>query len=133
MPIKKEKKILKDVKLLLVEDDDFLAQILQTKLTDDGGALTVCANATEALRSIEQSTPDLVITDLMLPGVSGEELIDKITSDERFKTVPIVVFSNKNNPAEIKSLLAKGIVGYHVKSETSLKDIPKIIQKALEK
>jgi CheY-like chemotaxis protein len=136
MPVKKPKKAikaLKNIKVMLVEDDDFLSDILYAKLTDDGGSLAVFANAMEALRSIEKNAPDIIITDLMLPGMSGEELVENVVSNERLKEIPIIVFSNKSNPVEIKELLAKGVAEYHVKAETSLKDIPKIIQRVLEK
>ena len=120
-----------NIKLLVVEDDDFLSEILRNKLSDDGGILSVYASATEALRSLEQAIPDAIITDLMLPGMSGEEFVEKVKSDNRFKAVPVIVFSNKSNPDEIKELLAKGVAEYHVKSQTSLKDIPGIIERVL--
>ncbi len=131
MTARKKTKSLKGTKLLLVEDDDFLAEILRTKLSDDGGSLTLCTTGTEALNSIEQQIPDVIITDLMLPGMSGEELIGRIKENAKYSNIPLVVFSNKNDPAEIKKLLAIGVSEYHVKAQTSLKDIPKIIERAL--
>ncbi len=131
MKARKKQKSLKGIKVLLVEDDDFLSEILRTKLSDDGGILSVYTSAQEALRAIEQNAPDVVVSDLMLPGMSGEELVDKIKSSQSLKNIPIIIFSNKSNPDEIKTLLAKGVAQYHVKSQTSLKDIPEIIMSVL--
>jgi CheY-like chemotaxis protein len=131
MPVKKPRKTLKGIKVLLIEDDDFLSEILSSKLSDDGGTLLVCVSALEALRTLEQSVPDVIITDLMLPGMSGEELVEKIKLDNRFKDVPIVVFSNKNDSEGMKELLAKGVAEYHIKAQTSLADIPDIIRRVL--
>lgn len=132
MTTKKTRKTLKNIKLLLVEDDDFLSSILEIKLSDDGGVLSVFTNATSALRSLEQTIPDVIITDLMLPGMSGEEFVETLKSNDRYKDIPLVVFSNKSNPVEIKELLDKGVAEYHVKSQTSLADIPDIIKRVLK-
>ena len=131
MTARKKQKTLKNISLLLVEDDDFLAEILRTKLSDDGGSLTVCTNATEALRSIDAQIPDAIITDLMLPGVSGEEFIQRLKANDAHKDIPIVVFSNKSDPNDIKTLLSMGVSEYHVKAQTSLADIPEIIERVL--
>ena len=77
-------------RLLLVDDDVQLTQFLGARLRRDGFVVSVAASGAEALASIDESWPDLVLLDLTMPGTSGEEVAAGI---KKRADIPIVVLS----------------------------------------
>lgn len=128
-----KKKQLKGIKILLVEDDDFLAEILKASLGDDGGVVLVTESAKEAFTIAQKERPDVIITDLMLSGMSGEELLREIKRDELLKETPVIVFTNKGLEPEAGEKILQDAAEYHVKSSTNLSEIPDIIERVLSK
>lgn len=126
-------RILGDVKILMIEDDVFLSELVMEKLSLDGCIPYSSPNGEEGLSLAEQYQPDIVILDLMLPGIPGEEVLIKMKSSETLKHIPVIVFSNKSDESDIKQNLASGAIDYLVKSSTDLRDLPRIIKRALGK
>ena len=77
-------------RLLLVDDDAQLTQFLGARLRRDGFDVTVAGSGAEALAAIDEAWPDLVLLDLMMPGIGGEEVASGI---KRRADIPIVVLS----------------------------------------
>src|SRR5947209_466049 len=69
---------MKHKSILVVDDDESLRRVTQLQLQEAGYDVLTAPNGTEALAMIESDTPDLVITDMKMPGMSGLELLDKI-------------------------------------------------------
>ncbi|MCH8137292.1 MAG: response regulator [Proteobacteria bacterium] len=81
---------------LLVDDDEDIVYLLRLLLLRDGFVVHTATNGRDAKEFIESSKPtDIVITDLMLPYVSGFELITQIREDRQWKDVPVIVLSGK--------------------------------------
>lgn len=81
---------------LLVDDDEDIVYLLKLLLLRDGFIVHTATNGRDAKEFIESSKPtDIVITDLMLPYVSGFELITQIREDRQWKDVPVIVLSGK--------------------------------------
>ncbi|WP_019500949.1 response regulator transcription factor [Pseudanabaena sp. PCC 6802] len=76
--------------ILLVDDEPRLREAVQAYLEDSGFNIQVASNAREAWQFIEQATPDLVISDIMMPQVSGYEFLKQMRSDERFANLPVI-------------------------------------------
>ena len=125
------KRELGDVKILMVEDDLFLSELILTKLSQHGCIPYATPSGEEALVLAEQYLPDVVILDLMLPGLSGEEVLIKMKANATLKDIPVIIFSNKSGEDDIKNNLKNGAAEYLVKSATDLSDLPKIIIKVL--
>lgn len=82
------------MKILLAEDEPVMAMAIQTRLRNDGYEVTHAPDGREALRLIAKETPDLIITDILMPYTSGLEVIGVIRSSEgRIKNIPIIVLS----------------------------------------
>lgn len=86
---------------LLVEDEFDLLQALTTVLEDEGFAVTACKDGQEALQSIHSDHPDLVITDLMMPRLSGRELIHEMRSRSYLQEIPVIVISCADLPKDM--------------------------------
>ncbi len=122
-----------DVKILMIEDDVFLSELVLTKLSQHGCIPYSTPNGEEGLQLAEQYMPDIVILDLMLPGIPGEEVLIKMKASETLKQIPVIVFSNKSGDDDIKNNLANGASEYLVKSATDLNELPKVIKRVLGK
>ena len=81
-------------KILVVEDDTSINSMLVKLLTDNQYAVQSAFSGTEAVPLLEKDTFDLVLLDLMLPGMSGEDVLDKITQDIK---VPVIGVSAKED------------------------------------
>lgn len=98
-----------DTKVLLVEDDFLIARMLQTRLEMDGLGVRVAAHGLEALETIGREQVDLVITDLMMPAMSGYRLIQEIRQLPAPRgAVPILVISTNQNEEDMVACFAAG-------------------------
>lgn len=113
----------KKKKLLWVEDDRLIGTILAKKLISSGFDLFHAKNGEEALESLKSSIPDAIVVDLLLPGMSGFDILQKIQEDAQAKKVPSMVLSNLSKPSDIERAKALGAKKFLVKAATSLDQI----------
>jgi len=105
------------MKVLLVDDDNFLRDMYATMFQQSGDDVTVAETPEEALRICKDHTFDVVLTDMIMPGISGLELIEKLRStNEDFKSL-IIVLSNQSEDHDKQAAKEKGADGYIVKAE----------------
>ncbi len=95
--------------VLIVDDDMHIGDMLSEVLGREGYGVLRAYSGTEALMLLSSETPDLVLLDLMLPGLSGEELLPKI------KNIPVIVVSAKTDVDNKVDLLLGGAVDYVTK------------------
>lgn len=96
-------------KIAVIEDDQHIGDILERTLTREGYETIRAYSGTEALYLLSEHTPDLILLDLMLPGLSGEEILPRI------KGIPVIVVSAKVGIDDKVSLLLNGAVDYITK------------------
>lgn len=120
-------------RILIVEDDDFLRSLAVTKLTAEGFAMEVAASGDEGLNKALATPPDLMILDLMLPQLSGFEILEKVRANEATKKLKVIVFSNLGEEADIKKCLDLGVSEYLVKANFTLDELTEKIKTALGK
>jgi DNA-binding NarL/FixJ family response regulator len=77
-------------KILLVDDEPGLRQAVQEYLQESGFEVKVAGNATDAWGLLQQETPDLIISDIMMPQVDGYEFLKQLRGDSRFSSLPVV-------------------------------------------
>lgn len=99
--------------ILIVEDDNEINQMLSTLLQNEDYTTQSSYSGTEALLYLEKQTPQAVILDLMLPGMTGEELLQKIK--ERDPALPVIVASAREDVQTRVELLRAGADDYVVK------------------
>lgn len=88
--------------ILLVEDDADLAQVLVAQLTAEGYLLTVASTVASALDSLENSRPDLILLDLLLPDGHGSEIINHLSRQTPELLIPFVVITGSDGPLDCK-------------------------------
>lgn len=95
--------------IAVIDDDPYIGDLLQELLSRSGYGVLRAYSGTEALLLLEQKKPDLVLLDLMLPGISGEEVLPKL------KGIPVIVLSAKAQSSDKVRLLLGGAVDYVTK------------------
>ncbi|HZR20750.1 MAG TPA: response regulator [Verrucomicrobiae bacterium] len=81
-------------KILIIEDDQMVANIYRNKFSVEGFQVDIAHDGVSGLESIRTFRPDAVVLDLMLPKMTGVELMKQVRSEPQFQTLPIIVFSN---------------------------------------
>jgi len=87
-------------KILIIEDDEFVADIYREVLETEGFEVTVCGNGTTAMDLLQSSAPQLVLLDILLPGTGGAEVLSFIRSQPATRTLPVIVMSNASAYAD---------------------------------
>ncbi|MDO5362215.1 MAG: response regulator transcription factor [Blautia sp.] len=96
-------------KILIIDDDVYIGDMLEEILTKEGYAVARAYSGTEALLCISGEKPDLVLLDLMLPGLKGEEVLPRI------KGIPVIVVSARTGIEDKVDLLMGGAADYVTK------------------
>lgn len=96
-------------KIAIIDDDIYIGNMLEELLRDNGYDVLRAYSGTKALLLLSQSKPDLILLDLMLPGLSGEEVLPKIQG------IPVIVVSAKVDVQDKVNLLLGGAVDYITK------------------
>jgi two-component system phosphate regulon response regulator PhoB len=87
-------------RILVVEDEDALSTLLQYNLEKEGYSVTVADNGEEALISIDESQPDLVVLDWMLPKVSGIEVCRRLRAKPETRNLPVVMLTARGEESD---------------------------------
>lgn len=130
---KLEAKTLGAVKVLMIEDDSFFSELVLGKLAEEGCIPYSSSNGEEAINLAAQYHPNIIILDLMLPGLQGEEILGKLKADTQLKSIPVIVFSNKSDQKDIESNMGAGAEAFLIKSTTDLNQLMGVIHNVLHR
>lgn len=118
-------------KIIIVEDNMNLAEIYKTRLELLGYTCFVAYNGITGLYFIQKEIPDLVLLDLMIPDISGGQVLATMRASDWGKDIPVYVISNLNEteaPADLRQL---GISGYSVKANMNNDTVDQIVNSIL--
>lgn len=101
-------------KVLLIEDDNLIQKTVQLKLKKEGFDVIACNDGKEGLEKLETEMPDIVLTDMMLPYVSGLEIVSAVKAITS-KKIPIIVFSTMGQEHIVEEAFALGADDYITK------------------
>jgi len=119
--------------ILLVEDEQFLANLLKSRLEKaDDLKIQVARDGQEALKLLKADNFDLVLLDLILPKLSGFEVLEMIHSDPKLQSIPVIVISNLGQESDISRGQSLGAVEYFVKARVSLENLVEQVKKFLK-
>lgn len=120
-------------KILIVEDEQLLADMYKTKFEMEGLSADVVFSAEEAVSYLGKNLPDLILLDILLPRDSGIDFLKKVEGMKGVSQIPIVVFSNYADPKTKKEALKLGARAYLIKTQFTPKEISSKIKKYLKK
>lgn len=110
-------------KILLVEDDNTLASVYQTRLSAEGFDLKRVPNGEDALAAALEYKPDLVLLDVMMPKVSGFDVLDIIRNTPETTNVKVIMLTALNQESDRKRAEDLGVDDYLVKSQVVIADV----------
>jgi DNA-binding response OmpR family regulator len=103
-------------KILIVEDDRFLRELIARKLKNEGYEVLEAVDGEEGLKKIKEEKPDLILLDLILPGIDGFEVLAKAKEDPNIAQIPVIILSNLGQREEIERGLKLGAIDYLIKA-----------------
>lgn len=118
--------------ILVVEDDKFLRELIVRKLGEEGYNTSEAVDGEEGAKKVKEERPDLVLLDLILPGIDGFEVLAGIKQDPQTSSIPVIVLSNLGQTEDVEKGLKLGAVDYLVKAHFTPGEIVEKIKKALE-
>jgi len=102
--------------ILIAEDDEFFQKFYKNELEQHGYEVQIASNGTEALASIAQKKPDLLILDIIMPVMDGFEVLEALTKSGEIASLPVLIFSTLGQETDVKHALELGAKGYVNKS-----------------
>jgi DNA-binding response OmpR family regulator len=115
-------------KILIIEDDQIVANVYRNKLAVEGYKVETASDGETGLKIMRIFKPDTIILDLMLPGVSGLDVIKQVRSEEEFAKIPIIVFSNTYLTNMIQEAWKAGATKCISKANCSPKEVIEVVR-----
>lgn len=110
-------------RIVLAEDEEFLARASNNKLTLEGFDVILARDGEEAVEKILSEKPDIVLLDLVMPKKTGFEVLQALSEHPEVKDIPIIVASNLGQASDVEEAKRLGAIDYLVKSDFSMKEM----------
>ena len=119
------------IKILVVEDEHFLLNFYESKLEQSGFKPIRAAGGADGIRLAKSKLPNLILLDILMPDVDGYEVLRQVKAYKKTRDIPVLIFSNLSQRAEVKKGLALGAVEFVVKADVVPDEIIEKINKYL--
>jgi CheY-like chemotaxis protein len=119
-------------RVLLVEDDVFLGDIIARKLVAQGCIFLYAQDGEKALPLAEQEMPDIILLDILLPGINGFDLLEKFKANPKTKNIPVIILSNLNQSSDFEKGKNLKAARFLIKATTSTEEILLKLKEVLE-
>lgn len=118
-------------KILLVEDDNSLREIYSIRLTAEGYEIVLAGDGEEALATAVRERPDLVISDVMMPKISGFDMLDILRSTPETKDIKVIMMTALSSEDQRQRGENLGADRYLVKSQVGIEDVVNVVHEVL--
>lgn len=122
----------KSQKIVIVEDNVSLAEIYKTRLELLGYTIFTAYDGVAALNIIQHELPDLVLLDLMVPKIAGDQILETMRKNDWGRNIPVFIISNLSEADAPKGLREMGIEGYAVKANLSDNQLDELVDNILK-
>jgi len=119
--------------ILIIEDDKFLRELISRKLINEGFKIDEAVDGEEGLKKLQETKPDLILLDLILPGFDGFEILERMKDNPSTSSIPVLILSNLGQRDEIERGLKLGAVDFLVKAHFTPEEIVGKIKAVLSK
>ena len=118
-------------KILIIEDEELLYNLLRKKLITEGYDVSVSEDGQKGLDSMKKDIPDLILLDIVMPNKNGFEVMEEMKKDKNLKNIPIIIISNSGQPVEIDRAKDLGAKDWLVKTEFEPLEVIKKVRKQI--
>ena len=101
--------------VVVADDDDDIRDLVELKLTQSGYQVRACANGVDALEEIRRDPPQLAVLDVMMPGLSGIDVLREIRSDDALREVRVVLLTARSRDTDVDMGFTTGADDYLIK------------------
>ncbi len=120
-----------DKKVLVVEDDTLLKDMLGQQLTKEGWQVLHATEGEQAITLSVSEHPDVILLDLLLPGMSGFDVLSAIKEKEETKDIPVIILSNLGQQEDIDKGVKLGASDFMIKSNFTLDEVSNKIKEVI--
>ena len=107
---------LREMKMLLVEDDKMISSMYETKLKQEGYIVVTAENGSSAIELAVQENPDIVLLDIILPQLDGFSVLQELRGNDKLKKTPIIMLTNLGTTEDKEKGAKLGATDYLVKA-----------------
>jgi len=118
--------------ILIIEDDKFLRELVARKLLNEAYEVSEAVDGEEGIKKIKEEKPDLILLDLILPGIDGFEVLSKMKEDPALASIPVIILSNLGQKDDVEKGLKMGAIDYLIKAHFTPGEIIEKIKVALK-
>lgn len=118
-------------KIAIIEDDSVISQMYRMKFEADGFDVQLANNGKSGVALIETFAPDMVLLDLQMPQMGGDEVLSIIRKTEWGKNIPVIILTNLGEEESPKEIRALGIHSYIVKADLTPRQVVQRVKEAL--
>jgi len=119
-------------KILIAEDDSFLLSMYANKFEMENFSVFTAEDGKKALRTALKELPDLILLDLMLPGMDGFEVLKELKNDEKGKRIPVILLTNLSQRDEIDRGIGLGAMDYLIKAHFMPSEVVEKVKNVLK-
>jgi len=121
-------------KILIIEDDKYLRELMVRKLSSEKGLdISNAVDGESGLKTFEKEKPDLVLLDLILPGIDGFEVLTKMKENIELAAIPVIILSNLGQKSDVEKGMKLGASDYMVKAHFTPNEIVDKVKQVLDK
>jgi DNA-binding response OmpR family regulator len=102
--------------ILVIEDDKFLRELITQKIAKEGYKVLGAIDGEDGIKKIKSEKPDLVLLDLILPGIDGFEVLTRMKEDQTISSIPVIILSNLGQKEDVERGLKLGAADYLIKA-----------------
>lgn len=119
-------------KILVVEDDKFVRELIVQKLTEEKFEVSSAKDGEEGVKKTESEKPDLILLDLILPGIDGFEVLSRIRKNPLIEKIPVIILSNLGEKVDVDRGIKLGANDYLIKAHFTPKEIVEKVRTILK-
>ncbi len=111
-------------KIVIMEDEEILKNLLKKKLEISGYEVLAADNGKEGMDLLEGGyIPDLILLDIIMPIKDGFEVLENLRDNKKLSSIPVIIISNSGQPVEIKKVKEFGVIDYLIKADFDPEDV----------
>jgi DNA-binding response OmpR family regulator len=119
-------------KIAIIEDDVTISQMYRMKFEADGFGVQLARDGHSGVTLVEEFKPDIILLDILMPEMSGTEVLEKIRQHDWGKNIPVIILTNLGAEEAPKKLQSLGIHSYIVKADSTPRQVVEHVKEALD-
>ena len=120
------------IKIAIVEDDQAISQMYRIKFEAEGYAVETAENGKLGLEMVEKIKPDIVLLDLMMPEMNGDEMLEKMRQTEWGKHIKVIILTNVGEQEAPEALKHLDVSAFIVKADMTPKQVAELVKEQIK-